>query len=379
MTAATLRSPGLRVGLFTLAGAALLVLATALVGGRWFAAIEPATMRFDSSVYGLQIGAPVVLRGVRVGQVSRITLAPAGPQGLEMPVTAEFDRALLAGVLGPAALERGKLLPALVPVLVRQGLVARLATQSLLTGLLYVDLDIDPARAATPAVAFDATAAMPAIPTERTQLQTLQAQLQALDLQQIGRDLAAVAAATRELLAEPQARRALVDTAAAAQALTSLAQRLDREIGPLARAADRTLAESQRTLAQWAPAAQQMAQQVAAAASQVGDAAAQVGGAATHLGGAAAQVGNAAAQVQALATAGTPLVADLRLTANELGRSAATLREAAAEDSALRLNADRALHDLARAARSLGELGELLERHPDALLRGRATAPASPR
>lgn len=379
MTAAMLRGPGLRVGLFTLAGAALLVLATALVGGRWFAATEPATMRFDSSVYGLQIGAPVVLRGVRVGQVSRITLAPAGPQGLEMPVTAEFDRALLAGVLGPAALERGALLPALVPVLVRQGLVARLATQSLLTGLLYVDLDIDPARAETRAVASDATAAMPAIPTERTQLQTLQAQLQALDLQQIGRDLAAVAAATRELLAEPQARRALVDTAAAAQALTSLAQRLDREIGPLARAADRTLAESQRTLAQWAPAAQQMAQQVAAAASQVGDAAAQVGGAAAHLGGAAAQVGSAAAQVQALATAGTPLVADLRLTASELGRSAATLREAAAEDSALRLNADRALHDLARAARSLAELGELLERHPDALLRGRATAPASPR
>ena len=30
--------------------------------------------------------------GVRVGQVSRIALAPAGPQGLEMPVTAEFDR-----------------------------------------------------------------------------------------------------------------------------------------------------------------------------------------------------------------------------------------------------------------------------------------------
>ena len=368
MKSATLRGPGLRVGLFTLAGAALLVLAAALVGGRWFAASEPATMRFDSSVYGLLIGAPVVLRGVRVGQVSRIMLAPAGPQGLEMPVTAEFDRALLAGVLGPAALERGALMPALVPVLVRQGLVARLATQSLLTGLLYVDLDIDPARAAALAVAPDATAAMAEIPTERTQLQTLQAQLQALDLQQIGRDLAAVAASTRELLADPQARRALVDTAAAAQALTQLAQRLDREISPLARAADRTLAESQRTLQQWAPAAQQ----VAAAASQVGGAAAQMGSA-------AAQVGTAAAQVQVLATAGTPLVADLRQTATELGRSAATLREAAAEDSALRLNADRALRDLARAARSLGELGDLLERHPDVLLRGRAAAPANPR
>jgi paraquat-inducible protein B len=364
MTFAALRGPGLRVGLFTLAGAALLVLTTALVGGRWFAASEPATMRFDSSVYGLQIGAPVVLRGVRVGQVSRITLAPAGPHGLEMPVTAEFDRALLAGVLGPAALERGALMPALVPVLVRQGLVARLATQSLLTGLLYVDLDIDPARAAAPALASAATAALPEIPTERTQLQTLQAQLQALDLQQIGQDLAAVAASTRELLADPRARQALVHTAEAAQALKALAQRLDHELGPLARAAGSTLAESRRTLQQLAPAAERVAQQVGAAASQVGQAAAQWGG--------------AAAQVQALAAAGTPLVADLRQAATELGRSAATLREAAAEDSALRLNADRALQDLARAARSLGELGDLLERHPDALLRGRGAAPAGP-
>jgi paraquat-inducible protein B len=96
------------------------------------------------------------------------------------------------------------------------------------------------------------------------------------------------------------------------------------------------------------------------------------------VGQAAAQWGGAAAQVQALAAAGGPLVADLRQTATELGRSAATLREAAAEDSALRLNADRALQDLARAARSLGELGDLIERHPDALLRGRAAAPTGP-
>ena len=233
MSRPALRGPGLRVGLFALAGVLLLLLATVLVGGRWFAASEPATMRFDSSVYGLQIGAPVVLRGVRVGQVTRIALAPAGPRGLEMPVTAEFDRALLAGVLGADAPDHGPVLPALV----RQGLVARLATQSLLTGLLYVDLDIDPVRAAALAAAPGPASALPAIPTERTQLQTLQAQLQALDLEQIGRDLAAVAASTRELLADPQARQALVHTAEAAQALKALAQRLDREVVPLARAA----------------------------------------------------------------------------------------------------------------------------------------------
>jgi hypothetical protein len=34
-------------------------------------------------------------------------------------------------------------------------------------------------------------------------------------------------------------------------------------------------------------------------------------------------------------------------------------------------NADRTLQDLARAARAVRELAELLERHPEALLRGR--------
>jgi paraquat-inducible protein B len=62
----------------------------------------------------------------------------------------------------------------------------------------------------------------------------------------------------------------------------------------------------------------------------------------------------------------------VKRAAAALGQAADTLRTAAADDSALRLNADRALQDVARAARALRELGELLERQPDALLRGRA-------
>ena len=337
-----------RVGLFALAGLVLLSLAIALVGGRWFAEREHAVMRFDDSVFGLQIGAPVVLRGVRVGQVSSIGFAPAASGGLAVPVSAEFDRALLIELVELVDAAGGKADGQPVATLVAQGLVARLAMQSLLTGQLYIDLDFDTLRVTEmrpgPAPGAVTTSTGPAtIPTAPTRLQTLQAQLEGLDLAQMGSDVAAVAASMKQLLAGPEPSRALARTADAAAALERLAVRLEADVVPLARRTESALAESQRAMQQVG----QGAQQVAAAASQV----------------------------QALAVGGVPMVTEVQRTAVELGRAAAALREAAAEDSALRLNADRALQDVSRAARSLRELSEMLERQPDALLRGRATPP----
>lgn len=349
--ARSVRPAAWRVGLFTLAGTGLLALAIAWVGGRWFAATEAAVMRFEGSVWGLNVGAPVVFRGVRIGHVRSIGFAPAGEgaSGLAVPVTADFDRALLQQLLAAAAAGPP---PAagepVLQVLVARGLVARLAMQSLLTGQLYVDLDLDPARpavarAAPPAGRAAAAGGPTGIPTMRTRLQTLQAQLEGLDLGRIGADLAAVAAAARTLLAHPDAGRLLGGAADAAQALQRLAQRLDRELVPLAQSGRATLGQTQRTLQQ--------------------------------LGGAAAQIGGAASQVQALAAGGGPALAELQRAAGELGRAAAALRALAADDSSLRQNTDRALQDLSAAARALRALAELLERHPDALLRGRGVAP----
>ena len=337
-----------RVGALALGGIVLLGLAIAAVGGQWFTPRDRAVMRFERSVYGLNVGAPVVLRGVRVGQVAAVALAPAVGGGLAMPVTATFDRAMLRDLLGVDAPADG---PAL-PVLVQRGLVARLSTQSLLTGLLYVDLDLVPGRT-VPAAAPAGT--LPAIPTEATRLQTLQAQLEGLDLAQIGRDLAAVAGSARQLLGGPEARQLLQRSADAAAQLQQLAQALQQQLPPLARSAEATLADTRRTLAQLAPA-------VAQATGQVGTAAQQVGAAASQ----------AQALAQGLAQTAPPALAEVQRAAAALSQAADTLREAAADDSALRLNADRALQDVARAARALRELGELLERQPDALLRGRA-------
>ncbi|HYN58475.1 MAG TPA: MlaD family protein [Rubrivivax sp.] len=331
-----------RVGVFALLGLALLL--AAIVGStRWFAAPESAGMRFDTSVFGLQVGAPVVFRGVRVGQVTAFGLAPLGPGGAAVPVTADFDRALLRELLGPAAVAG----ESMVAALVARGLVARLATQSLLTGQLYVELDLDPARASAALAAPAGAAGLPAIPTEATRLQTLQAQLQGLDLAQIAQDLATLAKSARLLMAGPQPERALARTADAAQALERLVVRLERELGPLTGATREALADSRRAML------------------QLGQGAEQVGSAASAVQG----------QSRSVAEATAPLLGELRRTAEELALAAAALRQATAEDSTLRLGADRAMQDVSRAARSLRELSETLESHPELLLRGRAPVP----
>lgn len=369
-----MRPAALRVGAFAVAGLVLLGLALMTAGGRWWGATERAVMHFQTSVWGLQVGAPVVLRGVQVGRVTAIGLAAGqvSSSGPLLPVTAEFDTELLRPLLSepPSSVRAGagagaasaaaagtqgaRGAPA-VALLVERGLVARLATQSLLTGLLYVDLDLG--APGTPAARGLDAKGLPLIPTAPTRLQTLQAQLEGLDLGQIGRDLAAVAAATRELLGAPQARQALSRTAEAAQSLNQLAQALKRETGPLAGSARETLAQARRTLA----GAEPLLQEGSAALRGVGEA--------------ATQVGAAASQARALAQAAQPLVSDLRRAADELSAAAVSLREATAPGSPLRRQTEAALAELTQAAAAMRALAVLLEQHPNAIVWGRPKAP----
>ncbi|MEN9315664.1 MAG: hypothetical protein RIS35_2057 [Pseudomonadota bacterium] len=333
-----MRSAGFRVGLFVVAGTALLVLGIVLVAGRWLGTTEQAVMRFETSVYGLQVGAPVVFRGVHVGQVTGIALARAEPGTVAMPVTAELDRRLLEGLLGQPL--HGS--ESAIRALVERGLVARLSTQSLLTGLLYVDLDLAPTRDR----AVGAPQDPPSIPTEATRLQTLQAQLGDLDLAQIGRDLAQLSASARRLLDDPEASKLFGRLSSAAQAIEAAALRIDAATGPLARSAEDTLASSREALGAVA--------------------------------GAARRIATAADEVRAAASAGTPAAEAAGRAADELARAATTLRAAAADGSPLRNEAERALRDAAGAARALRELAELLRQQPDALLRGIQESPDAP-
>lgn len=323
----TRQTLALRVGVFVVAGLALLVVAIALVlGGQVFTPSDRVMMRFSGSVYGLQVGAPVVFRGVNIGRVVSMGLARDSVGDVVIPVTAALDQEAV-NTLGT------------LPTLMAQGLSARLATQSLLTGLLYVDLDLRPGLAAS----APSVNGLPDIPTLPTTIQALQAQLEGIDLKAALQDLAAIATATRQLMTDPQLKSTVANVAQLTAELRTLTQQVQRQVTPLAGATQKTLSDTQR--------------------------------AAQALGQAADRINQTAQRIDTAIAADSPTLQAFQRAATELATTAMSLRNTVGDDAELVHNLDRAAQDVARAARDLSQLTRLLERQPDALLRGRAVAP----
>lgn len=337
------RASALRIGIFTIVGIGLLAaLAINLLGGRLFTHNERAVMHFTGSIQGLQVGAPVVFRGVRIGSVRAIGVVGDPQSGTFMlPVEVDIDRGLIRDEQGRTI---GSAPEFSLSALVARGLSAKLAQQSLLTGQLYVDLDLRPGQSVSPRPHGGGMVEIPT--TAATTLQAMQAQLAGVDLGQVARDLVAITASLRQLVSGPQLRQTLDELAQTAAALNRLTHAIEQRVGPLADAAQGTLADARQLIVQ--------------------------------AGGAAQRAAGAASRVEALLAPDSPLLASVQRTADELTRTAAALRAAAADDAtamqAMR-TLDQTMKDVSRAARAMRELAEVLERQPDALIRGRAANP----
>jgi paraquat-inducible protein B len=129
------------IGAFVL-GAILIAIATMLLlMGSGFGTKETVVMVFDGSVKGLSVGAPLALRGVKVGEVTDIDLVlDSDTASATMIVEANFNKNNIR--------QEGDTDVNLTEELIKSGLRAQLNTQSLLTGLLYIELDFHPKTAA---------------------------------------------------------------------------------------------------------------------------------------------------------------------------------------------------------------------------------------
>ena len=157
------------VGGFVVGAIALIVVGLLLFGGTgWFVKHNRYIAYFPGSVKGLQVGAPVDFRGVTIGEVTEIRVL-YDPQKVSarIPVIMELDptRIELTGRQGvetqPQDVER----------LIEAGFRAQLQSQSLLTGLLFVNLDFYPDKPPRLAGGDEPYPEIPTIPSDLEQLQ----------------------------------------------------------------------------------------------------------------------------------------------------------------------------------------------------------------
>ncbi len=129
------------VGTVVLAVAVVVVLG----GGHVFTEKQRAVMYFDGSVNGLNVGAPVKFRGVQIGAVKEVS-ALYDPQNFRsrIRVVAEVDPSRITefqgGVFTPSTVRSREEMREMI----EQGLRAQLQVQSLVTGVLYIEIDFKP-------------------------------------------------------------------------------------------------------------------------------------------------------------------------------------------------------------------------------------------
>ncbi|MBK7137100.1 MAG: MCE family protein [Rhodocyclales bacterium] len=296
---------------------------------------ESPRLYFEGAAHGLQVGAPVVFLGVKVGTVKKIEIGlDESSRKFVVPVAIEVEPHIVRTKSGEQIDLRDR---ETLRRLVERGLRARLRMQSILTGQLYVDLDFHPDKPAR-FVATDPEVSE--IPTVRTAVQELTSKLEGFPMDKFLADVAAIGTALSKTLDTPEVRNLPRRLDATLKHLESLAARLDAKSGPILEETRSDLAEMKKALV----AAQ-------AAARPPGEPRPD--------------------RIGTLASADSELVRNLTRASDELAGAAQTVRRLAESESPTVQHANQALKETARAAEALRKLAELLEQQPDAILRGK--------
>lgn len=330
------------IGGFSLGALALLVVALLIFGGgqEFNADKIRFVVYFDSSLNGLEVGAPVKMQGVKIGQVKDIALQFDQQGGkIYKPVVLEIDRNNLNSSGGGTMSEEMSLeeRKANRDQLVALGMRARLETQSLLTGLLYVDLNFYPdKRPMFASLEYKELLEIPSLPTATDELRNtaeeVAQKLRALPLDEIVQDFADSLREIKVLLASEEVKKSQIALADTLVELQKSTKTLNKNLEPILLNADKAIVNGNELVKE------------------------------TH------------AMVRELQKSLPGLLSNSDKT---MVAATAALRQAETAlkqvDSAV--GSDSALTDtlnaVKQAARAVRDLGDYLERHPEAVLSGK--------
>jgi paraquat-inducible protein B len=234
------RPNSLAIGAFVLGALALAVAALLFFAGGKLRDKHMAVVSFfDGSVAGLRVGAPVTFRGVPVGEVKAmgVRINPhTGRSIIQVDMQLVPDRVTVYGTPPPRE--------TLLASLVRDGLTAQLVNQSLVTGMLSVELAFRPGAE----VSRFGDTTLPEIPTVPGELEALRKQLQTVDIAAAVESLQRTLASVDTVLRNPGLTKALDHLPSTLSSLERTLKTMEREVGASSAGFQETLA-SIRSLA----------------------------------------------------------------------------------------------------------------------------------
>jgi paraquat-inducible protein B len=319
------------IGAFVLGALVLVVAGIVIFGsGKFFTKAHKSVMFFEGSVKGLQIGAPVVFRGVQIGHVTDIILeVNAKDLTAFIPVYTDIYPQKIVPIGDDHSYDQRYL-----QALIKKGLRAQLQLQSFVTGQLMVNLDFYPN---TPLRLVGLEKKYPEIPTIPSDLEKLAKRFEELPLQEIADRLNETIAGINRLLNSSELQASIASLNQLLKDGDTLVKNLNTEIGPLASdikgatdAARAAFAQAEKTLRFDEGAPGQIASSIKETLSAAQD------------------------------------------TLRKTSRAVENINVLALQNANLGYEVSRTLEQIAELSRSIRVLADYLERHPEAFLRGKS-------
>lgn len=321
------------VGGFVIGALVLGVLAIVTLGGDLFLGDKNRyVLYFDGSIAGLQTGAPVNFRGVRIGSVADIRVElDVRDSSVRTPILIDVDPRRIREVGPREALDRvGRSPEETMQHLVERGLRARLATVSMVTGQAAVEFGFYPD---TPVELVGVRTRYPELPTIPSTMEQISRTLGDLPIEEMVQSLLTTVQTLERLFGSPELQQtpALLNQVLAN--LDTLLGDLNRQTGPLLASLEETSKSTDATLV----------------------------------------------ELRAVLAATDERTASLMA---ELERTTATARESLeamgetfdgldGRSAELQYELTAAMRELSAAARALRVMAESFERQPESLLRGK--------
>lgn len=331
-------------------GAAVLLFAGIMIfgSGRLFSKRHTFVMYFDGSVKGLEVGGPVVFRGVKIGTVTDIKLrANYADMTVQIPVFVEIDEHRIDEVedrdreLSPEdVLDDWR----------ERGLRAQLKMRSLITGQMMVELDFYPD---TP-LNLKGDNEVPEIPTIPSQIEELAKVFQEAEMGKLFKKIMAAVDAIETTVNSPELKEVPRSLNTTLKDTRQLVRNMDEKVTLLAASIDETSRD-------YGKLARNINGQVQPLSTGFEETVRDVQRLARNLD---AQIDRLSASLQGTADATTETMVKAKETLVET-------EWLISEDSIATQELITTLRELSAAAHALRVLAEYLEQHPEALIQGK--------